>query len=440
MPKLTRREFLQRTAGAAVALELSRRLPAAPAVKAAELPDVVVSKGKNADSAATILKSALDGLGGISRFIKPGQSVAIKPNATWAYPPNTASSTDPDLLRALILMVREAGAKRVIVMDHCSIDPGTAECLKETGIGAVVDEMGVEKVFPDRYLSPREMFALVDFPAAKSFPQLGIIRAAVEADVRINMAVAKSHLVTKLTLCLKHMIGFMQLPGALHADLENGIAELNTASKTQAHLHILEAIRVRLPVGNRRQAGGDETDLTDPKRVKRFNEIVAGVDPVLIDAYGCITYFAFKPQELAHVKIAADMGLGEIDVDKASAAGKLAYIVAGQPTPTPSPSPSPTQTVTGTPQPTATPTATATGPAPTATPQPTATIAPTDPPPAPAPTETPAAPVVSPNSILNGALVPAAAIVLGAGVAARGRLGRADKDAQPDKPEATREQ
>jgi uncharacterized protein (DUF362 family) len=114
-----------------------------PTSSASAWPTVSVAKGTNADSATAILKTALDGIGGIERFVKPGMTVAIKPNATWAYPPFTASSTDPDLLCALILMVREAGAKRVIVMDHCSIDPGTAECLRENGIGEVLDKLKV---------------------------------------------------------------------------------------------------------------------------------------------------------------------------------------------------------------------------------------------------------------------------------------------------------
>jgi len=36
-----------------------------------------------------MLKTALEGLGGLQRFIKPGQVVAIKPNATWAFRPHT---------------------------------------------------------------------------------------------------------------------------------------------------------------------------------------------------------------------------------------------------------------------------------------------------------------------------------------------------------------
>lgn len=448
MHKITRREFLRRTAVLAAGTELQHylvgRLPVAFAEPAPSAPTTIVARGTNADSAEKILQTALDGLGGIDRFVRPGQVVAIKPNATWDYPPGTASSTDPELLRALILMVRAAGASRIIVMDHCSIEPGTAECLRVSGIGAVVDALGVEKVFPDRYLSPRSLFTPVELPNAKvtAFRKLGMIKAAAEADVRINMAVAKSHLVTKLTMCLKHMMGFMELPGQLHVQLEQGIADLSSPSPIQAHLHILEAIRVRMPVGRRLQAGGFETDLTDPQRVKRVNEIVAGIDPVLIDAYGCVTYFGRQPKELAHIALAAAAGTGEMDVAKAQSEGRLKIYIVGQPTPTPSATATSTATATSpataTAGVTATPAATATpaGPTATATPLPTHTPLPTLPPqplPELLPTPPPAGSalctdVIDAKQLLGGALVPVAAVVTGVGLVAGRRLRRHERE------------
>ncbi len=455
MHKVTRRKFLAHTAAAAVACKLAADLHATSlAVEAGPTPapvwpTVVVSEGTNADSAAVILKTALDGLGGLGRFIKPGQTVAIKCNATWDYPPGTASSTDPELLRALVLMAREVGARRIIVMDHCSIDPGTAQCLLVSGIGKVLDELGVEQVFPDRYQAPKKVYTDIELPHGKAFQQVGVIAAAVEADVRINMAVAKSHLVTKLTMVLKHMMGFLEFPGALHAQLEQGIADISTASRVQAQLHLLEAIRVRLPVGNRLQAGGTETDLTDPKRVKRMNQIVVGTDPVLMDAYGCIAYFDRQPEELAHVKRAYEDGLGEIDVLAARAASRLVTLKAGQVTPTPTATMTVTamRTATAGPltptlRPTETSTPTATGPAPTNTPLPTATPAPSE---VPTAIEAAAAPVaggeagtgggavVNPNSFLSGALIPAAAVVTGLGLVLRRRLQRGEQEPTEEK-------
>lgn len=312
-------------------------------------PDVVVAKGTDADSAEAILKSALEGLGGIGRFVKPGQVVAIKPNATWAFPPNTASSTDPDLLAALVNLVREAGAKKIIVMDHCSIDPGASEALRVSGIGKMVDKLGVEKLFLDRFAFPPTSVTSIPLVKGKSFQKVGVIKAAIEADVRINLAVAKSHSVTKMTMTMKHMMGFLEQPGLLHARLEQGIADLNTDSPIKADLHILEAIRVRLPLGDYRVCAGPETDKSHPAIVKRVNQIVAGIDPVLIDSWGCIHYYAVKPRELAHVKFGAEMGIGEMDVDKATADGRLQIFNVGDQRAIPTVKPSATPMVTATP-------------------------------------------------------------------------------------------
>ena len=154
MRSVTRRQFLLHAAGATAACEVGRRLGlGATASAAPEWPTVAVAAGSNKDSAAEILKTALDGVGGIGRFVRPGQTVAIKPNATWAYPPGTASSTEPDTLRALIQMVRDAGAKRIIVMDRSTLW-STAEALQVSGLGKVMDEMGWRRSSPKAILPP----------------------------------------------------------------------------------------------------------------------------------------------------------------------------------------------------------------------------------------------------------------------------------------------
>ncbi len=296
MDRITRRRFLKDAALAAAALPAGLSQGFSPSRTAAAIgPDVSVARGTNDDTPEAMLRTALAGLGGIERFVKPGQVVAIKPNATWAFRPHTSSATDPEILKALIQIVKAAGAKRIIVMDHCSIDPGTAEAIRVNGIGKVVEEMGVEKVFPDRFNAAQSVYTKIDIPAGKDFPRLGVIKAATEVDVRINLALAKSHNVTKMSMCMKHMMGFLEVPQNLHTSIEQGIADINQPSPVQAQLHILEAIRVRWPYPNgQRVCAGPETDLTYPNVIKRMNTVVAGVDPVLVDAYGCINFFNYQ--------------------------------------------------------------------------------------------------------------------------------------------------
>jgi uncharacterized protein (DUF362 family) len=440
MNRITRRTFLQKAALSAAALPVGvgLKIPALRAVDA--LPDVSVAQGTNDDTPEGMLKTALEGLGGLSRFVKPGQVVVIKPNATWAFRPHTSSATDPDVLRALIQMVRALGPKRVLVVDHCSIDPGTAEALRINEIGKLLDELNVERVIPDRFNAPADTYVKIDIPNGKDFRKIGAIKAAVEADVRINLAVAKSHNVTKMSMCLKHMMGLMEVPQNLHTSVEQGIADINQPSPMQAHLHILEAIRVRWPYPNGvRVCAGPETDLTYPNVIKRMNTIVAGIDPVLVDSYGCIHFFNYKPEELTHVLRAFESGVGQMDVDLAQQEGRLRVFKAGQPIPTQAPTSLPaTPTMSATKATTqAAPvqavTANTPTPLPTATPLSEGPIAMiSNPGPSAAAGAECAADtntVVSPNHFLNGALIPAAIVILGAGMAVARHLGQEEKGA-----------
>ena len=268
-------------------------------------------------------------------------------------------------------------------------------------------------MFIDRFSGPKHLYTQIELPEGKAFQKLSVIKAAVDADVRINMAVAKSHSVTRMTMCLKHMMGFLEVPGSLHAYLSQGIADLSTKSAIKADLHILEALRVRLPLGDYRVCAGPETEKTNPKIVKRMNEIVAGVDPVLIDAYGCINYYQIKPKELAHLKLAADAGSGNLDVEQAVSNGSLQVVKVGEIKSTPTVELANIEIKS-----TATQAPTKSGPPPTATPLPTLSadqnqniILPE--------TNSNAnscVDVVNPNSFLSGALIPVAAIIAGAGI------------------------
>ncbi len=365
---------------------------------------VCVAQGRNEDTPAQILQAALEGLGGMGRFVQPGQTVAIKPNATWAYPPHTASSSDPEFLTAVIQAVRAAGAGRIIVMDHCSIEPGATQSVPISGIGAVVKAMGVESLFPDRYDAPLSTYTKIDLPYGVANRKIGVIKAAIEADVRINLGVAKSHNVAQLSMCLKHMMGFLQQPGLLHANLDQGIADLSTPSEVQAQLHLLEAIRVRKPQAGAVVCAGPETDLTHPKVVERRNIVLAGVDPVLIDAYGCIHLFGRRPEELRYVLVANQTGCGDIDVDAAVADGRIRLVKTGEVDPGPGASSS-------VPQPTAVEPSAAMAAEIPATPN---AVAPANP--------SLANQVVGFGPLLNLGLIPVAAILAGAGALILNRM------------------
>src|SRR5512136_224621 len=158
----------------------------AEAAAALSLPNVAAVTGTNSDSPETYLRTTMEALGGIARFVKPGQSVLIKVNVTWAAPPNTASNTDPELLRAMIKLVREAGAGRVIVADHVIGSETTASVtLPLSGIGKVLDETKVEKVIMAGVDEGDANYVSVDAPKSKIIDgkTFSVIREATKVDV-----------------------------------------------------------------------------------------------------------------------------------------------------------------------------------------------------------------------------------------------------------------
>ncbi|MGQ9684321.1 MAG: DUF362 domain-containing protein [Anaerolineae bacterium] len=414
MRHITRRDVLRGAVGLTAGVCASRLLPWQLAIaETVSSPTVVVAEGGDDDTPEVLLRTALAPLGGIERFVKPGQTVVIKPNATWMNAPHTASSSDPDLLRAMINLVKAAGAARVIVVDRSVFDPPAA-LLEVSGLGPVLVETGAENMVLDRWEEPKSKYTMIEIPKGLAFQEIGVVKAAAEADVRINMAVAKTHIVLPVTLCCKHMMGFLENPPGLHTSLDQGIADIVGAPAIKADLHILEAIRVRV----RGAAYGDGTDITDPDRVKRKNQVIAGTDPVLIDAYAAGAYFGRSPMEIMHIKRCFEAGLGEIDVNKALEAGQLRRFRPAE--------------VLITPTPTAAPTATASAASEgTPAPRPTAQAAA-----APAPTVAAAAPTPLPksrtlgdsimdlNPIVNAPLVPLAMVIGGVGMVVGRRLAR----------------
>ena len=93
------------------------------------LPLLGVARGEDIDAG---LRAAIDAIGGITRFIKKDDVVLIKPNVAFERAAVLGATTNPDLLKSLIYMVREAGAKEIRVCDNPIESPES--CFMRSGI------------------------------------------------------------------------------------------------------------------------------------------------------------------------------------------------------------------------------------------------------------------------------------------------------------------
>ena len=300
---LARREFLKRLAalglvvGAGSLMVLPRELWAM-APEAAPPPVVAKVIGANY---ARITGEAVQALGGMKKFVNPGEVVVIKPNMSFDRPPELGANVHPEVVRQVVELCLEAGAKRVKVFDHPAYDP--RKSYKISGIEAAVKGIRDGRVSLD-FVDERR-FVQVKAEKAKILKTWHYYRDVLEADRFINLAVAKHHSAAGLTMCLKNMMG--AIGGnrrALHVSLPQNIADMNLILRPD--LHILDATRILVRNG---PSGGR------PEDVEVRNTVLAGADPVALDACGA-TLFGLKPGDIDHIIRAFEGGRGEMDLNK----------------------------------------------------------------------------------------------------------------------------
>jgi len=300
--KLTRRQFIKGTAAAATLPLLFDALPFYGTLAHASADvDLVIAKN---GSPTKLLQAAMAPLGGMGRFVKPGQQVVIKANIAWARTPEQACTNNPELLHALVRMCYEAGAKRVAVWDHTCDNYQFA--FARSGLKEAGQRAGAEVLSGHG----RNVYKQVEIPKGKKLKTAEVLGEVLEADVFINFPIPKHHFATELTLGMKNLIGIVWDMEQLHRiDLHQCVADINTLRKPD--LTVVDAIRILTSNGPK---GPGKTE--DP------GEVIASTDIVAVDAYSASLFKhprtgkPFRPEEVKFVKLASDLGLGEIDLAK----------------------------------------------------------------------------------------------------------------------------
>ena len=263
------------------------------AARAAAGKILAVARGT---SAGTNTKKAIAAIGGMRKFVSAGDVVVIKPNIGHARAPKYAVDTNPSVVGTLVGLARQAGAKKVIVMDNpVSSDP--SNCYGASGIAAAVKSAGGSMhvmgsggyksyAIPGHLLTTHPLYA-----------------ALVNADVLINVPIAKQHGSTGLTLAGKNLMGCTSDRQRMHTlGLSQSIAEIN--AKLRPGLTVIDAMRILVRNG---PSGGSLDD------VKVKNTVIACKDWVAADTYAT-RLFGKKPGAVPYIKAAAQMDLGTMDL------------------------------------------------------------------------------------------------------------------------------
>jgi len=292
---MKRRELLRRLGLGVAAVGLGQVALGQKAGRQQQPVVVVAEKDKPAE----LVRKAIKALGGMGRFVKKGNRVLIKPNIAFARPPEGAANTNPEVVAELVQLCFEAGAKEVIVLDY-TLDPARIT-YEMSGIAKAAEAKGARMV----YVSPRD-FVPIEVPKGKilSAYDVRVLKQVLDADVFINVPIAKTHGSARLTLGMKNLMGIIQDRGAWHrsGDLHQCIADFVTAVKP--HLTVIDAIRILA-------SGGPK----GPGRVEQKDTIIASTDIVAADAYAT-TLFGLTPNDVPHIIKAAELGVGVADLKR----------------------------------------------------------------------------------------------------------------------------
>jgi uncharacterized protein (DUF362 family) len=216
---------------------------------------------------------ALELLGGMARFVRPGQRVLIKPNLLLPTSPDRAIVTHPSVLRAVVSQVQAAGGVALIA-DNPAVPPMSRRAwesaYERTGWAAVAAETGAQlntSSVPEQHPFPEGR--LVHIVDTSSF--------LAEADVVISLPKLKSHGFMRFTGAVKNLFGVVPPAARLGYHLKLQTAEqfadmlLDLASFVRPALTIMDGI---VGMDGEGPSGGDPF---------AAGVILAGTDPVALD-------------------------------------------------------------------------------------------------------------------------------------------------------------
>lgn len=284
---MERREFLKKMALLAGVMNGGALLPGSGKAADQEI-GIAIVEGENPKAQ---VQEAIRLLGGIQRFVRRGDRVVLLPNPQGI---GRGVTTNPDMVAETVRLCLTAGASSVSVASCHGKDRWLG-----TGIIEKVEASGGRMKYPD---SDRD-WATIRVPKARVRKEVTVIRDGLQADRLINMPIFKQHNYTRVTGCIKNLMGTNDDNWGFHkGDLYLHQAIVDLASVFSPALCLIDATTIlteRGPFG--------------PGRVIHPNKVYAGKDMVGLDAL-CCGLLGVKPQEVLHIQLAHESGMGRMNL------------------------------------------------------------------------------------------------------------------------------
>ena len=248
-----------------------------------------VVRGKDPEK---MMRAGLGVMGGIGSFVQKGDVVLIKPNVAFDRSPALGATTSPEVLKAVALLCREAGARKIIVADNPINQP--EGCFFKSGIQQAATDAGAEVMLPKP-----GAFSLVKIGGEVLKTWTAFYHPLEQATKVIGIAPCKDHNLCSASMTMKNWYGLLGgRRNQFHQQIHSVIADF--AQMIKPTLVVLDATRVLMQNG---PTGGKLSD------VQEKDTLVIGTDMVAVDTFG-YTLFGRDPEKLEYIHMAEARGLG----------------------------------------------------------------------------------------------------------------------------------
>lgn len=257
---------------------------------------VSIVKCTGYDKCREAIDKALALIGGIEQFVQPGSRVVIKPNLVSKKRPESAVTTNPDFVHAVICAVEAAGG--IVTIAESPGGPYT-----ESRLRAVYSACGMDKAVDGTgaVLNYSTDFTEVEHPSGHTIKKMPIIDPILDADVIINLPKLKTHAMTSYSGAVKNLFG--TIPGTYKAELHFRLDDkaafcsmlIDLCERVKPTLNIMDAV-----IG---MEGNGPTSGED----RYMGLVMASVNPYAMDLAGCAV-IGYRPSEIDTVRLAYERG------------------------------------------------------------------------------------------------------------------------------------
>ena len=243
------------------------------------------------------VREAVRLLGGISEHVTSGERILIKPNMLAARRPDQAVTTHPEIVRATIRLVKEAGG--VPVVGDSPAGPSTERILRHLADRTGISEVCVQEGVPFALFTEYETVAYDDGKVAKTFD---LTKTLQEVDAVISLAKLKTHSFTRYTGAVKNLFGLVH--GLKKAEYHMRMRSPEAFSEMLVDL--AEHVRPRLTIMD--AVVGMDGDGPSGGRRRDIGVVLASSDVHALDAIA-LRLVGAEPDGVWTVRAAIDRGL-----------------------------------------------------------------------------------------------------------------------------------